>query len=518
MEKNKPLLLMILDGWGINPETRGNAVSQANTPFIDSLLDRYPSTRLFCSGEAVGLPDGYMGNSEVGHLNIGAGRVVYQELMRINRAISDGTFFVNKALNSLMEKTRTHNGALHLMGLCSDSGVHSHLNHLYALLEMAKREGISRVYVHPIMDGRDSPPDSGITYMGQLEEKLLDIGIGEIATICGRYYAMDRDKRWERTARAFALYTQGFGIAEKYPIQAVANAYTRGQTDEFIKPVCIVDSAGKPRGVLRNGDGVIVFNFRADRVRQIVRAFTDPDFKESWRSPMPGIGGLVCMTLYDETFPLPVAFPPTHLKNILGEVLSREGLRQLRIAETEKYAHVTYFFNGGEERPFPNEDRRMIPSPREVPTYDHKPEMSAFQVKDELLRLLDTGYDVIVLNFANMDMVGHTGVFEAAIKACEAVDTCVGEIVTRIQALGGTVLLTADHGNAEKMMEDNGAVHTAHTLNPVRFVLVDERHKNAVLREGVLGDIAPTILELLGIAQPNDMTGKSLIISLGIGG
>jgi 2,3-bisphosphoglycerate-independent phosphoglycerate mutase len=513
MKKTKPLLLMILDGWGINPDPRGNAVFEARTPVIDSLLADYATTRLFCSGEAVGLPDGYMGNSEVGHLNIGAGRVVYQELMRINRSISDGTFFKNEAFKRLMEEIRANDGALHLMGLCSDSGVHSHLNHLYALLEMAKKEGLSRVYVHPIMDGRDSPPDSGISYVGQLQERIHDIGIGEIATLCGRYYAMDRDKRWERTAQAFALYTEGVGVAEKYPTQAVANAYMRGETDEFIKPVCLVDDTGKPLGLLRKGDGVIVFNFRADRVRQITRAFTDPKFEADWRSRMPGICNLVCMTLYDETFPLPVAFPATHLKNILGEVLSREGLRQLRIAETEKYAHVTYFFNGGEETPFPNEDRRMIPSPRDVPTYDYKPEMSAFQVKDELLVLLDSGYDFVVLNFANMDMVGHTGVLEAAIKACEAVDTCVGEIVTKIKSLGGAVLLTADHGNAEKMLEDNGAVHTAHTLNPVRFVLVDDSRKNAVLREGVLGDIAPTVLEILGIEQPAEMTGTSLITS-----
>jgi 2,3-bisphosphoglycerate-independent phosphoglycerate mutase len=513
MKKSKPLLLMILDGWGINPDTRGNAVYEARTPAIDSLLDTYAKTELRCSGEAVGLPDGYMGNSEVGHLNIGAGRIVYQELMRINRSISQGDFFQNGQLLSVMKTVRETGRALHLMGLCSDSGVHSHLNHLYALLDMAKQVGVSSVYVHPIMDGRDSPPDSGIMYIGQLQDQIDSKGIGEIATICGRYYAMDRDQRWDRTGKAYALYTKGLGIAEKYPTQAVANAYTRGETDEFIQPIYLSDSMGEPIGTIQDGDGIIVFNFRADRVRQITRALTDAAFEMDWRTSMPGLSGYVCMTLYDETFPLPVAFPPNRLKNILGELISRQGLKQLRIAETEKYAHVTYFFNGGEETPLPNEDRCLIPSPRDVATYDLKPQMSAFTVKDELLRRLDDGYDFIVLNFANMDMVGHTGIMTAAIKACETVDTCVGEIVAKVKAMGGVVLLTADHGNAEKMIEENGSPHTAHTLNPVRFVLIDDARKNARLREGVLGDIAPTALELLGIEQPSDMTGVSLIIA-----
>ncbi|MDX9785414.1 MAG: 2,3-bisphosphoglycerate-independent phosphoglycerate mutase [Desulfobacterales bacterium] len=512
MTMTKPLLLMILDGWGINPNSRGNAIFQANTPSLDALLAEYPVTRLRCSGEAVGLPDGYMGNSEVGHLNIGAGRIVYQELMRINRSISDGTFFTNEALMTLMQQVREKNGALHLMGLCSDSGVHSHLNHLYALLEMAKRNEIAKVHVHPIMDGRDSPPDSGIRYIGALERNIRELGIGEIATICGRYYAMDRDKRWDRTAIAFDLYTNGKGIPETEPSAAVTHAYARGETDEFIKPIILVTDTGRPRTCIRDNDGVIVFNFRADRVRQITRAMTDPDFSEIWRTRMPNLCGWVCMTLYDESFPLPVAFPPGHMKNILGEVISRHGLHQLRIAETEKYAHVTYFFNGGEETPFPNEDRRLIASPRDVPTYDHKPEMSAFLIKAELLSALNEGYDFIVLNFANMDMVGHTGVMAAAIKACEAVDTCVGEIVAKIKAMGGAVMVTADHGNAEKMLEDDGSVHTAHTLNPVPFVLVDDTRKTKRLREGVLGDIAPTVLEILGISQPSEMTGTSLLI------
>jgi 2,3-bisphosphoglycerate-independent phosphoglycerate mutase len=502
---------MILDGWGINPESRGNAIAQAHTPNLDFLRASYPETRLACSGEAVGLPAGYMGNSEVGHLNIGAGRVVYQDLMRINRAVSDGSFFENDAFRALMAGVRERGGALHLMGLCSDSGVHSHLDHLYALLKMAKERGLTRVFVHPIMDGRDSPPDSGIGFLNQVRERIEAIGIGRIATVCGRYYAMDRDKRWERTGAAYALYTEGVGRQETDPSEAVSAAYGLGETDEFIKPVVLVDEAQHPVGPFRPDDGLIVFNFRADRVRQITRALTDPEFEADWRGPLPVLSGLVCMTLYDETFDLPVAFPPLRLKNILGEVLSHQGLRQLRIAETEKYAHVTYFFNGGEETPFPNEDRQLIASPREVATYDQKPEMSAYLVTDTLLRLLDDPHDVIVLNFANMDMVGHTGNLAAAIQACEAVDICVGRIVARVQQLGGGLLITADHGNAEKMLAENGAIFTAHTRNEVPLVLVDDTRKEARLNKGILGDIAPTILELLGIEAPAEMTGKSLL-------
>jgi 2,3-bisphosphoglycerate-independent phosphoglycerate mutase len=457
-----------------------------------------------------------MGNSEVGHLNLGAGRVVYQDLMRINRAIEDGSFFENEAFRALMEGVRERGGALHLMGLCSDSGVHSHLEHLYALLKLSKERGLSQVFVHPIMDGRDSPPDSGIGYLNQVRQQIETIGVGRIATVCGRYYAMDRDKRWERTGAAYALYTQGTGRKERDPAEAVSAAYARGETDEFIKPVVLVDEAQNPVAPFRPEDGLIIFNFRADRVRQITRALTDPGFEADWRGPLPVLSGLVCMTLYDETFELPMAFPPAHLKNILGEVLSRQGLRQLRIAETEKYAHVTYFFNGGEETPFPKEDRQLIPSPREVATYDQKPEMSAYLVTDTLMKLLDEPYDMIVLNFANMDMVGHTGNLAAAIQACEAVDACVGRIVTKVQQLGGAVLLTADHGNAEKMVEENGAVHTAHTCNEVPLLLVDDARKEARLAEGILGDIAPTILDLLGIEAPAEMTGKSLLKGPGL--
>jgi 2,3-bisphosphoglycerate-independent phosphoglycerate mutase len=475
---------------------------------LDRLQNTYPGTRLRCSGEAVGLPPGYMGNSEVGHLNIGAGRVVYQDLMRINRAISDGSFFENETFGALMEGVRERGGALHLMGLCSDSGVHSHLDHLYALLKMARDRGLKQVFIHPIMDGRDSPPDSGIGYLDQVRQHIEAIGIGRIATVCGRFYAMDRDKRWERTGEAYALYTEATGRRESDPGEAVSAAYGRGETDEFIKPVVLVDGQGSPLGPFRPEDGLIVFNFRADRMRQITRALMDPDFEADWRGPLPVLSSLACMTVYEEAFELPVAFPPVRLKNILGEVLSRQGLRQLRIAETEKYAHVTYFFNGGEETPFPQEDRQLIASPREVATYDEKP---AYLVTDALLKRLEAPPDVIVLNFANMDMVGHTGNLAAAIQACETVDACVDRIVARIRELGGAVLITADHGNAEKMLEENGAVHTAHTCNEVPLVLVDDTRKEVHLQEGILGDIAPTMLDILGIDAPPEMTGKSLL-------
>jgi len=511
MEPPRPCMLMILDGWGINPRSEQSAVAQAETPNLDKLMQGYAHTSLKCWGRAVGLPEGIMGNSEVGHLNIGAGRVVYQELLRIDMAIESGEFFKNPVLCQIMETTRTDGAALHLMGLLSDGGVHSQLSHLLALLDMARRLGLSKVFVHAILDGRDTPPDSGAGYVARLQAHIDKHGFGKIATICGRYYAMDRDKRWDRTERAFRLYTRGEGVREDDPAAAVQNAYARGETDEFVQPVVIVDGGEAAR--IEDGDGVIFFNFRADRARQITRAFTDPEFVEFPRDPLPSIAGWVCMTLYDETFDLPVAFSPQHLDRILGQVLSERGFAQLRIAETEKYAHVTYFFNGGEETPFEGEDRRLIPSPRDVPTYDHKPEMSAHEVTDEVLSRIESAkYDVIVLNFANMDMVGHTGVFAAAIEACQTVDACVGRIVSRVQKRGGAVLVTADHGNADQMVDDNGKPHTAHTLHEVPFILVDDRRKDAKLRDdGALADIAPTLLELLGIEQPEEMTGRSLI-------
>lgn len=512
---NKPgfCMLMILDGWGLSDRQEGNAVALARTPFLDKIKSEYPSTTLLCSGEAVGLPEGIMGNSEVGHLNIGAGRVVYQDLLRIDKSIRDKSFFENEALCKVMKEVKEKNSSLHLIGLLSDGGVHSQINHLFALLDMAGKQGIENVHIHGILDGRDTPPDSGVSYTQKLQDYIEKTGVGNIASVCGRYYAMDRDNRWERVEKAFRLFVNGEGIKEKNPVNAVKKAYLRNETDEFVKPITITDDSGNPKGIIRNGDAVVFFNFRSDRAREITRAMTDSDFKSFLRENCPKLTGYVCMTQYDEKFTLPVAFPPVHLKDILGEVISRNGLKQLRIAETEKYAHVTYFFNGGEEKPFPLEERCLVPSPRDVPTYDKKPEMSARLVTKELLsRLESSNYDLIVLNFANMDMVGHTGVLDAAIKACETVDSCVGQIADEIKKQKGVLLITADHGNAEMMIDENGHVHTAHTLNPVPLILVDNSRKNVKLRSGVLGDIAPTILEIMEIEKPASMTGSSLII------
>jgi len=510
--KQKLCILIILDGWGISSSSKGNAIALARTPFLDKLKSEYPNTRLLCSGEAVGLPEGVMGNSEVGHLNIGAGRVVYQDLVRINKAIRDKSFFENEALCSVINMVKDENASLHLMGLLSDGGVHSHINHLFALIDMAAEKGLKRIYIHPILDGRDTPPDSGVIFMQKLQDYITDKGAGEIASVCGRYFAMDRDTRWDRIEKAYRLYVDGEGTEEKNPVDAVRNAYSRKETDEFVKPAIITGNDGRHPGKIKNGDGIIFFNFRSDRAREITRALTEPDFALFKREPYPRITGFACMTQYDEKFTLPVAFPPFHLNEILGEVISKKGLKQLRIAETEKYAHVTYFFNGGEEKPFPLEERCLIPSPRDVSTYDKRPEMSARLVTRELLSRLKSGhYDLVVLNFANMDMVGHTGVMEAAINACETIDSCVGEIVSEVKKQGGIVLITADHGNAEMMIDENGHVHTAHTLNPVPFILVDDSRKKAELRSGVLGDIAPTILEIMGIEKPRPMTGLSLL-------
>jgi 2,3-bisphosphoglycerate-independent phosphoglycerate mutase len=512
MERKKPLMLMILDGWGINAETRGNAVKTAHTPNLDRLQQTYPTTRLTCFGKSVGLPEGIMGNSEVGHLNIGAGRIVYQDLVRINMAIEEGSFFDNPAFKKIMGQVLKQGSSLHLMGLLSDGGVHSQLDHLIALLRMAKKEGLKQVFVHAILDGRDTPPDSGIGYMKRLLEAMGEIGCGKIATICGRFYAMDRDTRWERTQKAYELYTLGQGAVYEDPLTAIHEAYQRGETDEFVKPVAIVETPGTSAITINDSDGVIFFNFRSDRARQITRALTSGAFSFFERKKAPALCDYVCMTSYDETFTLPVAFQPVTLKGILGEVVSGHGLRQLRIAETEKYAHVTYFFNGGEEKPFPNEDRCLVPSPREVATYDLKPEMSAPQVADEVLRRVASNlYDLIVLNFANMDMVGHTGVMAAAVKACETVDRCVGEIVTKVLSMGGALVITADHGNSEKMIDENGDPFTAHTLNEVPLYLVDDTRKTINLKPGKLGDIAPTLLHLMGIEKPAEMTGESLI-------
>lgn len=514
MGRPKPVMLMILDGWGQREEDESNAVALANTPNLDRLTAEYPATHLQTFGKAVGLPDGIMGNSEVGHLNIGAGRVVYQDLLRIDMAIESGAFFSNETLNAAMQSVKENQGALHLVGLVSDGGVHSQLDHLIALLDMSKTKNVQKVFVHAILDGRDTAPDGGQKYLGELKAHIKTIGWGKVASICGRYYAMDRDTRWDRTEKAYRLLTEGLGTPANDPVEAVLAAYDKGETDEFVTPIVMTDDQKNPLGVVEENDAVIFFNFRADRTRQLTRAFTEEKFDGFARRKNPALCGFTCMTLYDEHFDLPVAFPPVHLEAIMGEVVSRNGLTQLRIAETEKYAHVTYFFNGGEEQPFENEDRCLIPSPRDIPTYDHKPEMSALEVTQEVLsRIATDRYDFIVLNFANMDMVGHTGVIEAAVKACETVDTCVGRIVAAVREKGGSILITADHGNAETMREPDGKVHTAHTTNPVCLLLVDDNRKQNRLNEGILGDIAPTLLDILGIPKPPEMTGRSLIAS-----
>lgn len=508
----QPLLLMILDGWGINPKPENNAIAQAHTPNMDRLCAEYPCTEMGTSGMSVGLPEGQMGNSEVGHLNIGAGRIVYQDLTRISKAIDDGDFFTNPVLLDCIAKTKAAGGRLHLSGLLSDGGVHSHNTHLYALLQLAKQQGLTEVFVHCLLDGRDAPPQSGADYLAQLEAEISRIGCGRIATVIGRYYAMDRDNRWERVEKAYRAMVCGEGEAS-FPsaAAAIAKSYENGVTDEFVVPSVITDN-GAAVGSIKDGDGFIFFNYRSDRAREITRSLTDSAFTGFARPCSPKLASYVCMTTYDETFGLPVAFGPEELKNILGEVLSKAGLKQLRIAETEKYAHVTFFFNGGNEVPYPGEDRALIPSPKEVATYDQKPEMSVYPVTEELLKRLDQDqYDVIILNFANADMVGHTGIMPAAIKAVEAVDECVGRLVTKVLSLGGRAIITADHGNAETMVDENGGPHTAHTCDVVPFILVDNARKNVKLHQAILADIAPTMLDILGIEKPTDMTGKSLI-------
>lgn len=508
----KPLLLMILDGWGINRNPDHNAVALATTPNLNALLADYPHVEIRTSGLAVGLPEGQMGNSEVGHLNIGAGRVVYQDLTRISKSILDGDFFTNPVLLECITKTRAAGGRLHLAGLLSDGGVHSHNSHLYALLELAKREGLQDVYVHCLLDGRDTPPQSGAMYLAQLEAEIARIGVGRIATVMGRYYAMDRDNRWERVQMAYNALVCAEGERHASAADAIRSSYAAGLHDEFVLPVVIADDGTAP-GTVRDGDGFIFFNFRSDRAREITRAIALDSFDGFVRHCHPRLAGYVCMTEYDATFGLPIAYAQTELTNLFGGVLSQAGLKQLRIAETEKYAHVTFFFNGGNETPYPGEERCLIPSPKEVATYDQKPEMSAYLVTDELLRHLKQDCpDVIILNLANCDMVGHTGMLEAAERAVEAVDLCVGRIAARVRGMGGALLITADHGNAEQMIDESGGPHTAHTTNNVWLVLVDDACRAALLREGgCLADIAPTMLKLLGLAQPKEMTGQSLL-------
>jgi 2,3-bisphosphoglycerate-independent phosphoglycerate mutase len=515
----KPLVLIIRDGWGVRDEDpeaarrHGNAVLLARLPVLDRLLASYPHAILQASGEAVGLPPGQMGNSEVGHQNLGAGRVTYQDLMRISLAIRDGSFFRNPVLLKVMGELRRTHRRLHLMGLASDGGVHSHISHLVALIEMARLQHLApdQVVVHPLMDGRDTPPRSGAGYLEQIEHELERVGVGQIGTVTGRYYAMDRDNRWERTARAYQAYVTGEGAKAHSAAEAIEASYAADHGDEFVEPTVIVGGDGQPVGRIQDGDGVIFFNFRPDRARQIARAFTH-SAPAGAAEPTVDVH-FVCLTEYDATIRAPVAFPPEEIDNPVGEVVAEAGMRQLRIAETEKYAHVTYFFNGGREEAFEHEDRALIPSPK-VATYDLQPAMSADGITDELLRRLADGeaaYDLVVLNFANADMVGHTGVLEATIDGLEVVDTNVGRIVERVRELGGTTLITADHGNAEQLIDDNGGPLTAHTLNPVHLILVDDSRREAKLRDGIFADVAPTMLGLLGLATPPEMTGRDLL-------
>ncbi len=506
------VLLVVLDGWGINADKNGNAIALARTPVYTSLLADYPHTELLASGEAVGLPDGQMGNSEVGHLNLGAGRVVYQDSTRISKSIKDGDFFSNPVLLSAMGSVKQTGAALHLMGLLSEGGVHSRMDQLFAMFDLAKAQGLSRVFFHAFLDGRDTPPSSALVYIDKLEKHLATIGVGAIATVSGRYYAMDRDKRWERVQKAYEVMALGEGIRKFSAADAVKQSYENGRTDEFLIPVSIIDSrTSKAVATIRDGDAVIFCNFRADRAREITQALTDPEFKGFARRKFPALATFTCLTTYDETFGLPVAFPPVRLTHILGEVLSHQGFRQLRIAETEKYAHVTFFFNGGEEPPFSLEDRVLIPSPRDVATYDKKPEMSAREITDKLVEsMLSRQYGFILANYANPDMVGHTGILEAAVQAVEVLDECLGRIVRAAQEAGTTVLITADHGNIEMMADPaSGQPYTAHTTDPVPFILI--RKKAKLRKRGLLADVAPTVLDLIGIEKPVEMTGKSLI-------
>lgn len=513
MAERTPVALVILDGWGIAECSKTNAVCQARTPVLDQLFDSYSHATLNASGLDVGLPPGQMGNSEVGHMNIGAGRVIYQDLTRISKSILDGDFFQNHALLDTMQKVSASGGRLHLMGLLSDGGVHSHISHVQALVELAKQQNLEEVFIHAFMDGRDTPPKSGAGYLRQLETRLTEIGLGAVATVTGRYYAMDRDNRWDRIEKAYLGLTEGVGETAASSAEAIAAAYREEQTDEFITPR-IICRDGQPLATINDGDGIIFFNFRADRAREITRALTDPDFAGFKRQQTPALSAYLCMTEYDETFGLPVAFASESYPKILGEVLASHGKTQLRIAETEKYAHVTFFFNGGLEIPFPGEDRVLIPSPKEVATYDLKPEMSAPGVTDEVVkRIVAGGYDLIVLNFANPDMVGHTGVMPAAITAMEIVDSCLGRVVDAVLQAGGRLLVTADHGNCEKMLDASGQPHTAHTDDLVPLLLIDPDRRNVKLRSGILADLAPTILDLMGLDQPEEMTGKSLIRS-----
>ena len=506
----KPTVLLILDGYGERKEKDGNAIALAKTPVMDKLKKEFPYVEGQASGLFVGLPDGQMGNSEVGHMNMGAGRIVYQELTRITKAIEDGDFFENKALKEAVEHCKKENTALHFMGLVSSGGVHSHIGHIYGLLELAKRAGLKKVYLHAFLDGRDTPPDSGKSFLMDVEKKMQELGVGEIATISGRYYAMDRDKNYDRVEKAYRAMVDGTGEKASSVEEAIDASYAKKVYDEFVLPT-VIEKDGAVHTVA-DGDAMIFFNFRPDRAREICHAFCDDEFNFFNRGARKKVF-FVCFTDYDPTIPNKrVAFEKEEIHNTLGEVVSNLGKNQLRIAETEKYAHVTFFFNGGKEEPYENEDRILVPSPKEVPTYDLKPEMSCYTVTEKLTEAIRSGkYDLVVANFANPDMVGHTGVLPAAIKAIEVVDECMGKVVDAVESMHGNLFILADHGNADIMIDEKtGEPYTAHTTNPVPFILVsDEKHK---LREGgCLADVAPTLLELMEIPQPKEMTGKSLL-------
>ncbi|WP_432775311.1 2,3-bisphosphoglycerate-independent phosphoglycerate mutase [Brevibacillus gelatini] len=509
-QRPKPVALLILDGFALRSETYGNAVAQANKPNFDRFWNEYPHATLEASGLAVGLPEGQMGNSEVGHLNIGAGRVVYQDLTRITKSIREGEFFENETLVAAFEHAKQNGKQLHLFGLLSDGGVHSHIEHLYALLELAKRQSFDRVYIHGFLDGRDVSPDSAVGYIEQLQAKIAEIGVGKIATVQGRYYAMDRDKRWERIEKAYRAMVYADAPAYRDPVQAVKESYEKSIMDEFVMPTVIVGEDDKPVAKIESGDAIIFYNFRPDRAIQISQAFTNEDFRGFDRGEgRPRDLHFVCLTHFSETVNGYVAYKPSNLDNTLGEVLSQQGLKQLRIAETEKYPHVTFFFSGGREQEFPGEKRILIPSPK-VATYDLQPEMSAPEVTDAVVAEIEAeNFDAIILNFANCDMVGHSGKMEPTIKAVETVDACLGRVVDAILAKGGMAVITADHGNADLMLDEEGRPITSHSTYPVPVIVTKAGVK---LREdGILADLAPTVLDLLGAEQPAEMTGKSLL-------
>ena len=509
----KTTVLLILDGFGMSDDRDGNAIALANTPNMDKLMSQWPCVKGSASGMDVGLPEGQMGNSEVGHTNIGAGRVVYQELTRITKSIQDGDFFENPALLGAVENCKKNGSAFHLYGLVSDGGVHSHNTHLYALLELAKRHGLSQVYVHAFLDGRDTPPTSGKGYLMELEDKIKELGVGAIATITGRYYAMDRDTQWDRVQKAYDVLTQGIGNSAQTVAECMDESYKNGVNDEFVVPTVIGGPGANSNATIKAQDSVVFFNFRPDRAREITSAFCDPNF-----SHFPRKGGqiplyYVCFTDYDPSLSNKVvAYAGQSLANTLGEYLSAKGKTQLRLAETTKYAHVTYFFNGGIEEPYPGEDRKLVPTP-EVATFDLQPEMSAYGITDAAEEAINSGkYDLIVMNYANPDMVGHTGLIPATVKAVEAVDICVGRLIEAVMATGSQMLVCADHGNADKMAEPNGDPFTAHTTNPVPFILVNSKNAKGLDKGGKLCDIAPTVLDMMAVTQPKEMTGRSLLV------